>query len=87
MAITSGSQLVGTTAVAIDGVAASPCVIYIRNNDSTKTLYLGNSDVTTANGLPIDKLSTQNFALPAGGQLHMISSEPDHNISWLRIVQ
>lgn len=87
MAITSGSQVVGTTAVAIDGVAASPCVIYIRNNDSTKTLYLGNSDVTTANGLPIDKLSTQNFALPAGGQLHMVSSDTGHNISWLRIVQ
>lgn len=87
MAITSGSQVVGTTAVAIDGVAASPCVIYIRNNDTTKTLYIGNSDITTANGLPIDKLSTQNFALPAGAQLHMISSEPGHNISWLRIVQ
>lgn len=85
--ITSGSQVVGTTAVAIDGVAASPCVIYIRNNDQTKTLYIGNSDITTANGLPIDKLSTQSFALPAGGQFHMISSEPGHNISWLRIVQ
>lgn len=87
MAVTSGSQVVGTTAVAIDGITASPCVIYIRNNDTTKTLYIGNSDITTANGLPIDKLSTQNFALPAGAQLHMISSEPGHNISWLRIVQ
>lgn len=87
MAITSGSQTIGTTAVAVDGIAASPCVIYIRNNDSTKTLYIGNSDVTTANGLPIDKLSTQNFALPAGAQVHMISSDTGHSISWLRIVQ
>jgi hypothetical protein len=85
--ITTGSQVIGTTASAIDGIAASPCVIYIRNPDSTKTLYIGNGNVTTANGLPIDKLSTQSYNLPAGEQLHMISSEPDHNISWLRIVQ
>lgn len=85
--ITSGSQVVGTTSVAIDGIASSPCVIYIRNNDTTKTLYLGNSDVTTANGLPVDKLSTTQLQLPAGEQVHMISSDAGHNISWLRIVQ
>lgn len=85
--ITSGAQVIGTTAQAIDGVTASPCVIYIRNNDSTKTLYIGNSVVTTSNGLPIDKLSTQSFNLPAGEQLHMISSDAGHNVSWLRIVQ
>ena len=85
--ITSGTQTVGTTRVAIDGVAASPCVIYIRNNDSTKTLYMGNSDVTTSNGLLIDKLSTQSFHLPAGEQLHMVSSDTGHSVSWLRIVQ
>lgn len=85
--ITSGAQTVGTTAVAIDGVAASPCVIYIRNNDSTKTLYLGNGNVTTSNGLPVDKLSTTQLHLPAGEQVHMVSSDVGHNISWLRIVQ
>lgn len=85
--ITSGSQVIGTTPASIDGITASPCVIYIRNNDSTKTLYIGNGNVTTANGLPIDKLSTQSFNLPAGEQLHMVSSDTGHNVSWLRIVQ
>ena len=85
--ITSGTQTVGTTAVAIDGVAAGPCHIHIRNNDSTKTLYIGNSNVTTANGLPVDKLATIEFDVPAGEQLHMVSSEAGHSISWLRIVQ
>jgi hypothetical protein len=85
--ITSGTQAVGTTAVAIDGTAASPSVIKIRNNDSTKTLYVGGPNITTANGLPIDKLTTLEFLLPAGEQMFMISTENGHTVSWLRIVQ
>lgn len=85
--ITSGTQTVGTIAVAIDGIAASPCHIHIRNNDSTKTLYIGGSTVTTANGLPIDKLTTLDFDLPAGEQLYMISTDTGHSVSWLRLVQ
>ena len=87
MAITSGSQTVGLTAVAIDGIAASPCHIHIRNNDTTKTLYIGGSNVTTSNGLPLDKLTTIDFDVPAGSQLYMISSDTGHSVSWLRIVQ
>jgi hypothetical protein len=85
--ITSGTQSVGTTAVAIDGVAASPSKIKIRNNDSTKTLYIGGPTVTTANGLPVDKLTTLDFDLPAGEQLWMVSTENGHTVSWLRLVQ
>lgn len=87
MALTTGTQSVGTAAVAMDGVTAGPTTMYIRNNDSTKTLYIGGPAVTTANGFPIDKLSTQNFAVPAGEQLWMISTENGHTVSWLRIAQ
>ncbi len=85
--ITSGTQTLGTTAVAIDGVAASPSKIKIRNNDSTKTLFIGGPTVTTANGLPVDKLTTLDFDLPAGEQLWMVSSDTGHSVSWLRLVQ
>jgi hypothetical protein len=85
--ITSGTQSVGTTAVAIDGIAASPCKIQIRNNDQTKTLFVGGPTVTTANGLAVDKLTTIEFELPAGEQMFMISTENGHTVSWLRIVQ
>lgn len=85
--ITSGTQSVGTTAVAIDGVASGPSKIKIRNNDSTKTLYIGGPTVTTGNGLPVDKLVTIDFDLPAGEQLWMISTENGHTVSWLRVVQ
>lgn len=87
MAITSGTQTVGTTRVAIDGIAASPCHIHIRNNDTTKNLYIGNADVTTSNGLPLDKLTTIDFDVPAGAQLYMISTDAGHSVSWLRITQ
>jgi hypothetical protein len=85
--ITSGTQSVGTTAVAIDGVAAAPSHIHIRNNDQTKNLFVGGPNVTTANGLPIDKLTTVEFDLPAGEQMWMISTENGHTVSWLRLVQ
>ncbi len=85
--ITSGTQSVGTTAVAIDGVSAAPSKIKIRNNDSTKTLYVGGPTVTTANGLPVDKLTTIDFDLPAGEQMWMVSTENGHTVSWLRLVQ
>jgi hypothetical protein len=83
--INSGTQTVGTTRVAIDGVAAQPTRIKIRNNDSTKTLYIGGSDVTTANGFPIDKLATLDFDLSAGEQFYMISSDAGHSVSWVKV--
>ena len=85
--ITSGTQTVGTTRVAINGIAAAPCHIQIRNNDNTKTLYVGGPDVTIANGLAIDKLITVEFDLPAGEQMWMVSSDTGHSVSWLRLVQ
>lgn len=87
MAVTSGSQTVGTTAVQIDGNAIYQSHIHIRNNDSTKTLYIGGSDVTTANGLPVDKLTTMDFDLPPGEAVYMVSSDTGHSVSWMRITQ
>lgn len=85
--ISTGTQSVGVTAVAIDGISAAPSKIKVRNNDSTKTLYIGVPTVTTANGLPVDKLVTIDFELPAGEQLWMVGTENGHTVSWLRIVQ
>lgn len=87
MAITTGSQTVGTATTQIDGVSTYQSHIKIRNNDSTKTLYVGGSDVTTANGLPIDKLMTLDFNVPPGEALFIISSDTGHSVSWMRITQ
>lgn len=85
MAITTGTQVIGNTRSQVDGNSVNWTMITIRNNDTTKTLYLGNSTVTVANGLPVDKLSTQTLEVPPGESLYMISDSGDHSVSWLRI--
>lgn len=83
--ITSGTIAVGTTPVQLDGTGVSPIRIYVRNNDSTKTLYVGNGTVTVADGFPIDKLSTQDFLLFPNQSLWIVSSDTGHSVSWMRI--
>ncbi len=85
MAISSGTQVIGTTRSQIDGNSVHWVTLHIRNNEDTKTLYVGNNDVTVGNGLPIDKLSTQHFEIPPGESLSMISDSGTHSVSWLRI--
>lgn len=83
--VTNGSQTVGTVATQVDGVSTAWTHIHIRNNESTKTLYVGNTGVTAANGFPIDKLTTIEFDLPPLATLHMVSDSGEHKVSWLRI--
>ncbi len=83
--ISSGTQIIGTTRSQIDGNSVHWVTLTIRNNEDTKTLFIGNSDVTVANGLPIDKTSTQTFTIPPGTSLYMVSDSGTHSVSWLRI--
>lgn len=85
MSITSGRTTVGTTPVQIDGNSVNPFVLYIHNEDTTKTLYLGNGTVTTSNGFGVDKSSVQQFTLFPGQALFMVSESAGHTVSWLRI--
>jgi hypothetical protein len=85
MPIESGRLTVGTTAVQVDGLGVSPIRIYIHNEESTKTLYVGNGNVTTANGFGIDKSSVQDFLIFPGQSLWMVSESNGHVVSYLRI--
>jgi hypothetical protein len=83
--ITSGQTTVGTAApVQIDGSSVNPMYLTIHNNDNTKVLYLGGSDVSSTNGLTLLKQETIQFTLNPGEALYAISSSGDHVISWLR---
>lgn len=83
--ISSGTQTIGTAAVQIDGNSVHWTRLHIRNNDTTKTLYLGNHDLTIANGLPVDKLVTIEIDIPPGESIYMLTESGSHSISWLRI--
>jgi len=83
--VESGRITVGTTRVQIDGVGVSPIRIYINNEDSTKTLYLGNGNVTVLNGFSLYKSSVQDFLLFPGQSLWMVSESEGHTVSYLRI--
>lgn len=87
MPISNGSVTVGTAAVQIDGNSVQPCHIHIRNNDDTKKLLVGNSTLTVANGLPVDKLATVEFDLPPGDSLHMIAESGTISVSWLKVTR
>jgi len=84
-AISNGTLFVGTSPVQIDGNSNGWSHIHIRNNDTTKTLYIGNSALTTANGLALDKLATIDFDIPPGISFNMVTDAGTCSVSWLRI--
>jgi hypothetical protein len=83
--IESGRITVGTTPVQVDGSGVSPIRIYIHNEESTKTLYVGNGNVSLLNGFGIDKSSTQDFLIFPGQSLWIVSESAGHVVSFLRI--
>jgi hypothetical protein len=85
MPIHGGTMTIGTSAIQVDGNFNGWSHIHIRNDDSTKTLYIGGSDVTVANGLPIDKMTTIEFDIPPGDSFFLITDSGICSVSWLRI--
>jgi hypothetical protein len=83
--ISSGHATVGTaTPVKIDGSSVNSTYLTVHNNDNTKVLFLGGSDVSTTNGLRLLKEETLQFTLNPGEELFAVSASGDHVISWLR---
>lgn len=85
MAISNGQVAIGTVATAIDGVHNNPARIYIHNADNTQAVYIGGPDVTSANGMIIEKLETIEFDLEPLDQLFAVSTKLGHTISWIRL--
>jgi hypothetical protein len=82
--ITSGQASIGLTATAIDGVWQNPSRITIHNNDNSTNIWLGGTNVTTANGLLLLKEQSYQFDLEPLEQLYAVSEKTGHIISWLR---
>ena len=87
MAITSGQQTIGTSPQLVDGISPNPSRLHIHNMDNSANIYLGNDNVTTANGLALLKLDSIELTLNAGESLYAVSGSGSHTISWLRQTQ
>lgn len=84
-AIKGGTFLVGTTSVQVDGNFRAWSHIHIRNNEQSKQLYIGGSDVTAGNGLLVNGLETIDFDIPPGEAFYMITGTGTVEVSYLRI--
>jgi hypothetical protein len=84
MAITSGQIIVGTTRQQIDGTSTNPFKLHIHNNESTLTLYVGGSDVTTSNGLRLESKDSLEIQMNPGESIYIVSTSNNHDVSWLR---
>jgi hypothetical protein len=85
MPISSGQITVGTTAVQVDGTSQSVYRLHIHNNDNQVNLYLGGPNVTTANGLILEKSDTTEIQVPPGDAVWIVSSSTNHIVSYLKV--
>ena len=85
MAIHTGQLTATTSPQQIDGNFTGWSHIHIRNNENTKSVFIGNLDLTIANGLQLDGNSWVDFDLPPGDSISIVTDTGTTLISWLRI--
>lgn len=78
----SAQITVGLTAVRILTANNVNRHVYVHD-DSTHPIYLGGSDVTTSNGLKVNKQSSIELFIPADEELWAVSGNADQTISIL----
>lgn len=78
----SAQITVGLTAVRILTANNVNRHVYVHD-DSTHPIYLGGSDVTTSNGLKVNKQSSIGLFIPADEELWAVSGNADQTISIL----
>ena len=86
MPITSGRMTVGTVATIVDGTFNSNFRLLIHNNDNTDAVFIGGPDVTTANGLVVNKQESIQLEMNPLDSLFAVSAKAGHTISYLKQV-
>ena len=84
MAISTGHTAVLTVPSQIDGSSPNPSRIRIFNASNDKTIYIGNSDVSTANGFGLVKLEQMDIVLNPGESLYCVAESAGATIEWIR---
>ena len=78
----SAQITVGVTAVRILTANNVNRHVYVHD-DATHPIYLGGSDVTTSNGLKVNKQASIELFIPADEELWAVSGNADQTISIL----
>ena len=84
MAISTNHVTVTTSRVQIDGSSPNPTRLWIYNAGNDKTIYIGNSDVTTTNGFGLLKLEQLQITLNPGESLYAVTEIGTAEMHWLR---
>jgi hypothetical protein len=87
MAITTNRVTVGTVATIVDGTYNSNFRLVIHNNDNTDAVYIGGPDVTTTNGLVLQKQETIQLQMNPLESIYAVATKTAHTISYLKQVQ
>ena len=81
--IESGNATVGTAATKLVGPHTNPVHVIFRNDDNTKDVRIGDSDVTAIHSLVLAKLDKIDFVLYPGNSLYAITSTGTAEVSYL----
>ena len=84
MAISTGHTAVLTTPSQIDGQSTNPSRIRIFNASNDKTVYIGNDDVTIANGFGLTKLEQLDLIINPGESIYVVAETTGAEIQWIR---
>lgn len=87
MPISSGQVSVGTAATVVPVPSVNPYELHVHNNDNTDDLFIGGPDVTTTNGLVLEKLESMTLILRPTDRLYAVSTKAGHTISYLAITK
>ena len=86
MAISSGQLTIGTAPTLIDGTFNSNWRLIIQNMDNTDAVYIGNSNVSTTNGLQLLKQETLQLDMNPLENVYAVSEKAGHLVSYLKQV-
>ena len=87
MTISTNRLSVGTVATIVDGTYNSNFRLIIHNDDNTDAVYLGGPDVTTANGLVLQKEQTIQLLMNPLDSIYAVSGKAGHTVSYMKQVQ
>lgn len=81
MTISTSQISVGTVATLIAGPDEMPQRVILHNNEASQQVFVGNGDVTTANGLHVDGKEEQVFTLNPGESLYGVCAIGTNSVS------